>query len=217
MCSLWVACLLTGPAAAADPPTEVALVRSALAQPWSIARQDARVADARADGTAPPLLADPELLARREQANGPAGANTRVVGGGITVDLGLSSLPRRTASSLRGQAGERAARADAVAVVCDLRADVLELVAASGRVRAREAWSRRLDTVQGQLGAEAGVGLTSGFDRDRLALVARTRRFDLDLDRARSADVGARLEARTGLDPSGLQLGDLPDLEPVDA
>ena len=71
--------------------------------------------------------------------------------------------------------------------------------------------------LRGQLGAEAGVGLTSGFDRDRLALVARTRRFDLDLDRARSADVGARLEARTGLDPSGLQLGDLPDLEPVDA
>lgn len=204
-------------AQAAEPVPEVQVVEAALARPWATSRLAAGATTTLAEGTPPPLWSDPELQLRREQANGPAGADTRAVGGGVDVDLGMASLSHRTAARRREDAARSTQRADATSIVCDLRRGALQVVEAREQLRVHQDLLDRLDAVQHHLERESTAGLASGFASRRLQLVAQTQRVGVEEVRARLDQVRAWLEARSGVDVERVELSPLAPLEPLDS
>ena len=99
------------PAAAAEPTgeatSEVDVVRAALQGPVVQHAVEAGQRRARASGTAAPWMPDPILEARQEQANGPAGNSTQIVGGSVVLPPGLPGLATHRAAALREEAGAK--------------------------------------------------------------------------------------------------------------
>ena len=83
------ACLVLSTAAGASAPNdEATLVKEAVEGGVLAARIAAAQGRERAAGVAAPTLGNPVLEARHEQANGPAGASTDLLGGSIALAWG---------------------------------------------------------------------------------------------------------------------------------
>ena len=163
---------ISAPAAAAEPTAETELVRAFLSAPVAQSELDAVRADTLADGTGTSLLMSPTLDARREEARGPAGATTNAIGAAVTVDLGLSALGDTRAAHLRAMAGEYDAQAMALAAVCELRAEALDLWAANASGAVSESGHERFDELLATLALLAQAGEVSGYDLDRAGLAS---------------------------------------------
>jgi len=188
------------PSWAAEPTPEVDLVRRVLEAPVAGAELDAIEAQTRADLTAVSLLDSPTLDARRE-ATGDSSAATTAIGASVTVDLGLSPLAHNRAGRLRGNAGAHRREAAALASVCSVRADAVDLWAANLSASVSQAAQERLDVLLDTLVALAEAGESSGYDRDRTALAVTTHRTEVG-DRAGAAEaIRARLSALAGGEP----------------
>lgn len=211
-----LALLIVGarPAAAAS---EAALIGTYLSGPVAAAGQQATAAAVRASSAAPPLLDSPELAARQEVARGPAGATTEAIGGGITLDLGLSSLAARDAARLRGEAGDPLRQSQILAAVCTIREEALASWASEEAARARGETLSRVASLGEALGALSAAGERSGYDRDRIALAVLTHRSAAAAAAGEAAAQRARLSALVGEPVEAVTLAGLPSLPPLEA
>jgi outer membrane protein TolC len=189
------------PIQAAEPTDEAELVRRTLASPVATTDLDAVDAQTRANRTAVPLLDSPTLDARHEDTYSDGSATTNAIGASLTIDLGLSPLAYSRAGRIRGNAGDHHREAVALASVCDVRADALDLWAANLAASLSQTSQERLDGLLDTQVALANAGESSGYDRDRTALAVATHRTEVD-DRAGAAEVlRARLTALAGGEP----------------
>ncbi|MFT5679694.1 MAG: outer membrane protein TolC [Myxococcota bacterium] len=207
--------LLIGVASAEGVTSEVEIISRYLSSPVMETQQTALQAGARAAGVLPPLLPNPELEVRREEARGPAGATTEALGGALTVDLGFSALPARSAARLRGEASMHQRHAQTLAGVCTVREDVLSLWAAWEQVAVTGATVARLEGVLSLLTALADAGDGSGYARDRAALALASHRLAAAMAQGERATQAARLSALTGQAVTAAHLAPLPPLPPL--
>ncbi len=216
--SLTVAALV-GPAGhAAAPTSELRLVEAALAGSAGQARvaaDDAAAAAAQALGRRP---SNPVLDLRHEQANGPAGASTDVVGAAWTLGLGLPVLAEQQAADKREVAAWSAARARRIETICGVREATLEAWRAHAQASLASAAHGRLEGVAKTTAALSEVGELSQHEHARTALALAAHQAERDQATAAAHMAAARVEAWTGqpLAPGELvllPLSPLPDEE----
>jgi outer membrane protein TolC len=198
---------LPTPVGASDGVPEAQLVRAALDGGAVHARIDATRARGDAAGVAAPLLDNPVLEARHEQANGLAGASTDFVGG--TLGFGLGGGAEARAARLRGQAADAWLRADVVAAICTVRRDALELWRTGQRAAAAARAQGRLRAVLDRLGALAEAGEAAGYDRDRMALAVATHQHTADSATVERVAAHAALSAQVSAPVTGVALSPL--------
>lgn len=200
-------------AAAAEPIPEEDLVRAFLEGPVGTTQATAAEAQQRADGTAGPLLANPELEVRHEA---PAGSVSDAIGGSMVFDLGLVALTERGAAGLLGDAAGERGKAMRLASICDLRRDAVDLWAAGVSRQTIADGQALLEDLVGTLGELAAAGEASGYDRDRTELEVATHRLDADRAQGSLLDLQAHLSSTTGTPVTAVTLrplGPLPALE----
>jgi len=186
------------PVGAAEPVSELHLVDMALTGELGRARAEA---DGRAVDAAHALRrrpTNPVLDLRRDQANGPAGASTEVVGAAWTIGLGLPALASQHAAEQRGAAVRSTVQARRVDTICAVRAAALETWRTGERARVVLHAHERLEGVVQTVAALANVGDLSQHEQARaaLALAAHEAAREEAFSDARTAT--ARLEAWTG-------------------
>ena len=199
----------TRPAMAAS---EVTLIVQYLAGPVASMNQQATAAEVRASSTAPPLLDSPELAARQEVAQGPAGATTEAVGGGITLDLGLSALVERDAARLRGDASVPLHQTDTLSAICAVRAEALTSWTTTEEARVRAETLERLVSLGAALDALSAAGERSSYDRERLMLAVLTHRSAATAATGDAAAQRSRLSTLIGAPVDAVTLSALPPL-----
>lgn len=215
--SLPALALLLALPARAEPVDEATLVRQALAAPAGAAELRAVDAETRAARTASPLLQDPAVEVRHEQANGDWGARTDAVGASLTVDLGLSALGHTRAGHLRGEAGAHRREAVALEQACTVRAHAADLEAASAAAAISRSAQDRLEGLLAQLTALAQAGEASGYDRDRTALAVVAHQTEARRRAGEAETYRAQVSARVGAPVDGVLLAPLPGSRPLDA
>ncbi len=207
---------ISAPAAAAEPTAETELVRAFLSAPVAQSELDAVRADTLADGTGTSLLMSPTLDARREEARGPAGATTNAIGAAVTVDLGLSALGDTRAAHLRAMAGEYDAQAMALAAVCELRAEALDLWAANASGAVSESGHERFDELLATLALLAQAGEVSGYDLDRAGLASAAHAVSAAERRGEAQTLRAHVSAMVNTPVDDVVLLDSPALSSLD-
>ncbi len=209
---------LATPASAASAP-EAALVLRFLEGPVGQSALRAAAAEARAEGTAPPLLPNPELEARHEEARGVAGSTTDALGGAMTFDLGFSSFSERGAARLRRRAGDHWRYTAGLAAVSDLRSEALDLWAADAAAEATGRSQQRHEALLVALTALAEAGEASDYDRDRVALAITPHRVVAAEARGKRDTLRARLSALVGAATpvEAVDLQPIPPLPTLDA
>jgi len=146
--------------------SELEVIRAVLDGPVGLAERAVAEAEARAAAVSP-ARSHPALEVRHEEARGPAGATTDVVGGSASIDLGLSGLADRQAARLRGESGEQWRAVVVLDAICAARRDLVELWAANGRAAAVSESQKRLQQLVTSLVELAIAGEASGYERDR--------------------------------------------------
>ncbi|MBX2802570.1 MAG: TolC family protein [Myxococcales bacterium] len=194
----------------AEVLSEEALIRGLLTGAVASSEREASAARAASHLAPSPVQAD--VAARHEEARGPAGATTRVVGASVTVDLGLSPLWEGRAARLRGRGGEHELRAVALQSVCELRRGAVELWAADASQVAGAHAQRRLDALLAAVTGLAGAGEASGHARDRTALSVAVHRVVVAEQGGALAAWRARVEALVGRPVPGVELWPVPPL-----
>ena len=174
--------------------SEADLLRSVLTAPVFSADIEVLQAQATAEGAATPLLRSPALALRHEDARGAWGATTKAVGGSVTLDLGLSSLPSTRAGQLRAEAGQHRRAALALELGCELRREATELWAASRSARVSQAAQERLEELLRALTVMGEAGESSGYARDLTALSVDAHQAGVQ-ERADRAEIPERAEA----------------------
>lgn len=206
--ALWLA----ASTARAQVPGELELVRELLDGQVAREEREAVAWAHRARSTGPGLLDHPTVEARHEQANGPAGASTDVVGLAVTLPgLGVergASIGAARAVRAAGPAREQAVRLEQI---CALRREATDLHAAVGGLASSRAAEQRLDALVDALTALAVAGEASGWERDLAALTRVEHHLGHADVEARAAALQAWFGARLGRPVEGVLL------EPVDA
>lgn len=193
-------------AAATEPVDEVELLRALLSGPAFTAQLTAAEAQADARGTAPPVLSNPELQGRYEDARGQTGATTEGLGASLSIDLGFADALEARAASLRRRAGHSQVRALRLEAICQTRARALDLWALGERRHVAGLAHDRLDGVVALAEQLATAGEVSGFDRDRVLLAASVHRVSHDQAESRALGLRAELWATTGLQLDSIRL-----------
>lgn len=208
--------LLLSTAAADQAPAESMIISRYLSGPIAPLQEAAVAAAAAAGSTLPPLLANPEVGIRREDANGTAGAATEAVGGALTVELGFASLSARSAAQIRSQRVDHLRREQTLTAICTVRQDILSLWDTNRRVLITTATLARLEEVLLALSERAAAGESSGYDRDRVQLAMATHRLSAASAQGAYAAQQAWLASQLGSqDPVAVQLSPLPPLAPL--
>ncbi len=161
-------------------------------------------------------MPDPILEARQEQANGPAGNSTQIVGGSVVLPPGLPGLATHRAAALREEAGSHWVRVDTVAAVCGVREATLDLWLAEARLARVTDAQDRLTTLHERSIALARAGEVAGYDRDRLALTVERHRVVVDRQKRDRAEAVAALRGWLVDAPQSvtlLPMAELPALE----
>jgi hypothetical protein len=190
---------------------EAELVERFVESPAFQSQLAAIAARTEAVGTGPALLANPELLARHDDARGPAGASTDALGAAITVDLGFASGGHRRGADLRGQAGAEWERAAALEGVCAFRGELVTLWEAQERARVSDQAHQRLEALVDQTTALAEAGDVPGFDRDRSVLVLSSHQLALGSALAALEAQRARVGGWTGSSVEQVELAPMTD------
>lgn len=179
--------------------TELELVRAVLASPPARARELAGDLARKADGVGPGWVADPEVAVRHEQANGPAGASTDVIGAQLTLHgLGLERVEAEAAARIRRRAAPLWREARRLEWVCAIRGHVVDLHAALAGAAAARSGQVRLDSLFDTLVGLAEAGEASGFDRDLAALARAEHHLQHVAGASHAAELRAWFEARLG-------------------
>jgi cobalt-zinc-cadmium efflux system outer membrane protein len=195
----------------AEPIAEAELVRRFLDAPVVATELEAVDAQTQAERTAVSLLEAPAIEARHEAARGEWGATTQAIGASVTMDLGLSALGETRAAQLRGHAGEPGRQAIALESVCAFRADALQLWAANHSASIHQEAQDRLAGLQADLGALAGAGEASGYDRDRTTLAVVAHHTSAVLALAEAQTARARISALVEGPVAELALAEVPE------
>mgnify|MGYP002631765616 CR=1 FL=1 len=216
MCSRCVVLVLgiglSAQARASTATGELELVQTALTQGVPQAQLQAIRAQGDADRVASPLLENPVLEARRERANGPAGAATDVLG--ASVQLGLGGHAEAEAARYRGHAAGAWLRAGEVQAICAIREGALSLWLATERAQVAATAQQRLDTVLGLVDRLAQAGEIARHERDFLGLTVAAHRHQVDATQGQLLSSRSAVSAHAGVLVDGVQL--LP-LAPVGA
>lgn len=191
--------LLGSPARGAEPVGELELVRAALESPTGRARAAAAAAAIDAAEAPRRRPSNPVLDLRHEQANGPAGASTDVVGAAWTLGLGLPAMADQRASRQRGDAARSAALAGRVGSVCAVREAILDAWRSGAQASNGERAHSRLVAVARSHADLAGVGDLSQYEQGRAALAVTAHRSTRDRAASEARAAAAEVEAWTGL------------------
>lgn len=200
--------LLGSPVQAATPTSELQLVETALAGTAGRARADADASAATAARALARHPTNPVLDLRHEQANGPAGSSTDVVGAAWTLGLGLPVLAEQTAAHRREAAAWSTAHARRLDTICAVREAALEAWRASAQATLATEAHGRLEGVAKTIVALSEVGELSQHEGARATLAVAAHRSGRDQAVADARDAVALVEAWTGqrLAPGGVSL-----------
>lgn len=188
---------------AGETLTEVDLVRAVLSGSIHQAEHAALQAGVDAAATAAPLLSNPMLEARREQGAGTADAL------GVSLGLAPGGLATQRTAALHAEAAEARFRAEAVAEICAVRADALELWLAMERAQVAEEAQARLEALRGGLAALADGGEVAGYEEARVALTVAAHGHARDARLGDALDALSALSARAGVAIDRVALGSL--------
>ncbi|MCO4746065.1 MAG: TolC family protein [Proteobacteria bacterium] len=208
---VWV-CAISSPALAAGPTTEVELLQAYAESDLARSDLDAARAQSRSNRTVPTLFENPALTVAHEEARGPAGATTDVIGGEVTVDLGLSGLAYRGAGRAAKLSGEQRVALTWLDGACELRRRAVSAWATETLADAHRRTADRVRTLSENLASRADAGDASGYARDRLALEAAAIWLDADTATGDADAERARLEAWIGRPVEQVALSPLPPL-----
>jgi len=156
------------------------------------------VALRQAAAVVPGGLPNPELEYRHDEARGPAGARTDVIGAAFTIDLGLVAAAESQAARLRGKAAGSQSRQDLVSAVCSLRQDLTVLWEAQRRVQVVEVAHGRLHELTSLFEAMAAMGEVSAYDLNRASLADTSHRIEMASASGAVAALRASVASRTG-------------------
>jgi len=132
------------------------------------------------------------------------------VGASLTLDLGMTAVPRRASADAR-EGAVRASRSGALLdAVCSLRRDAGRLGAARQERAVRARAQGRLEELASALSELARLGEASGYDRDRAVLAAASHRLAVAEAAAEEQATRASIEGRVGGGVDGLELQTLP-------
>ena len=198
--------------AGGEPVSEEELVRRFLETPVTMADVEAEAARTRADRTAVSLVDSPVVEVRHEKARGDWGSTTTAVGASLTLDLGLSPLAHSRAGRFRGVAGEYRREAALLESVCVLRAEALDLWAASLSASTSQTSQQRLDQLLQTFAELALAGESSGYERDRTALAVLAHKASAAERLTMAEALRARLSTLSGEAVAHITLADFPEV-----
>lgn len=182
----------------AEAEAESVLLARLLSGPMALAALHAAESTGEAAALRRPTLPNPTLEARHEEARGPAGASTDLLGGAVTLDLGLAGTAEARAASLRRQAAAQGRHAAVLEEVCGLRGELLGRWVALEEVAIAESTQGRLERIAAGLDELAARGEVAPYDRDRARLDALAHAPALATARRALAERQAVLDAHLG-------------------